>query len=345
MNTRKNVALVVGAQGVIGRNLVNHLRTLPDWDVIGLSRRPGDISVDLLDRDATHRKLSELSHVTHIFYAAYQDRPTWAELVPPNLAMLVNVVEALEPVAHGLKHVSLMQGYKVYGAHLGPFKTPARETDANHMPPEFNIDQQDFLEQRSKGKAWSWSALRPSVVCGFALGNPMNLTMVIAVYAAISKELGIPLRFPGKPGAYHSLLEMTDAGLLARAAVWAATDERCANQAFNINNGDLFRWSEMWPKIARCFDLETAPPLPMSLETIMADKEPLWNQMVRKHGLAPTPYKDVSSWRFGDFVFAWDYDVFADGTKARRFGLHEYIDTEQMFMNLFTGFRERRIIP
>ncbi|GHO87077.1 hypothetical protein KSZ_50830 [Dictyobacter formicarum] len=138
-----------------------------------------------------------------------------------------------------------MQGYKVYGAHLGPFKTPASGTDAPHMPPEFNVDQQNFLEQRQKGKTWTWSAIRPSVVGGFALGNPMNLAAVIAVYTSISKELGLPLRFPGKTGAYDKLLEMTDAGLLAHATVWTATDERCANQAFNINNGDLFRWSEM----------------------------------------------------------------------------------------------------
>lgn len=199
--------MVVGANGVIGRNLIDHLITLPDWDVIGVSRRSGEsvgrvryVAADLLNIDDTREKLNSLTEVTHIFYAAYQDRPTWAELVPPNLAMLVNTVETIEPIAPGLKHVSLMQGYKVYGAHLGPFKTPARETDANHMPPEFNIDQQDFLEQRQKGKAWTWSALRPSVVCGFSLGNPMNLAMVIAIYASISKELGIPLRFPGKPG-------------------------------------------------------------------------------------------------------------------------------------------------
>jgi nucleoside-diphosphate-sugar epimerase len=265
--------------------------------------------------------------------------------VPPNLAMLVNVVEAIEPIAPGLRHVSLMQGYKVYGAHLGPFKTPARETDPNHMPPEFNIDQQSFLEDRQKGKPWSWSAIRPSVVCGFALGNPMNLGMVIAIYGAMSKELGLPLRFPGKPGAYDNLVEMTDAGLLARATVWAATDERCANQAFNINNGDLFRWSEMWPKIARSFDLEVAPPLPMSLDVVMADKEPLWNAMVEKHGLARHPYKDVSSWRFGDAVFSCDYDMFADSTKARRFGFHEHIETETMFTNLIDDFRKRKVIP
>ncbi|NMO13432.1 SDR family oxidoreductase [Pyxidicoccus fallax] len=352
MSTKNKVALVVGAQGVIGRNLVTHLAALGDWDVIGLSRRGGApsgrvryVEVDLLNPEDCRAKLGGLTGVTHIFYAAYQDRPTWAELVPPNLAMLVNVVDAIEPIAPGLRHISLMQGYKVYGAHLGPFKTPARETDAPHMPPEFNVDQQAFLETRQKGRAWSWSAIRPSVVCGFALGNPMNLAMVIAVYAAMSRELGLPLRFPGRPGAYDALLEMTDAELLAKATVWAATDERCANQAFNINNGDLFRWSELWPKLAHAFGLEVAPPLPMSLEVVMADKEPLWKAMQEKHGLERHPYKDVSSWRFGDFVFAWDYDVLADGSKARRFGFHEYVDTEAMFLRLFADFRRRRVIP
>ena len=189
-------ALVVGARGVIGGNLIRHLEREGGWDVIGLSRRGGadsgpvrHLAVDLLDRDDALAKLSELSDVTHIFYAAYQDRPTWAELVGPNLAMLTNVVDAIEPVAPALEHISLMQGYKVYGAHLGPFATPAKEDDPPHMPPEFNVDQQQFLERRQTGASWTWSALRPSVVAGVGLGNPMNLAMVIAVYASISKEL------------------------------------------------------------------------------------------------------------------------------------------------------------
>src|SRR5258706_5982694 len=106
------VALVVGARGVIGTNLVEHLASLPDWRVIGLSRRGGvdvpgrlrHLAVDLLDPDDTRAQLSGLSEVTHVFYVAYQDRPSWAELVAPNLAMLVNVVDAIEPVAGGLRH-------------------------------------------------------------------------------------------------------------------------------------------------------------------------------------------------------------------------------------------------
>ncbi|GLR70760.1 SDR family oxidoreductase [Agaribacter marinus] len=351
MNINKKVALVVGDQGVIGKNLVKHLLSLPDWEIVGLSRREANehprirhIAVDLLNHGDSVKKLSGLTHITHIFYAAFQDRPTWSELVAPNLTMLVNVVEIIEKSSRNLKHVSLMQGYKVYGAHLGPFKTPAKESDPNHMPPEFNIDQQNFLEHKQAGKAWGWSAIRPSVVCGFSVGSPMNLAMVIAIYASITKELDLPLRFPGKATAYHNLLEMTDASLLAKATVWAATDEKCENQAFNISNGDLFRWDDLWPKIANYFDLDVAPPLQMSLNTVMNDKDNVWENMVKKYDLHYS-YDQVSSWGFGDAVFSWDYDFIADGTKARRLGFHEFIETESMFFDIFDSFRNKKVIP
>jgi nucleoside-diphosphate-sugar epimerase len=346
-----NTALVVGANGVIGTNLINHLQGLGTWNIIGLSRRGGTnskalsyISVDLLDKDDCIAKLGALSGITHIFYTAYQDRPTWAELVAPNLAMLVNVLNAIEPVAN-LQHVSLMQGYKVYGAHYGQFKTPAKESDDQLISTEFNLEQQYFLEKRQIGKDWSWSAIRPSVVGGTATGNPMNLAMAIAVYASLSKELGIPLRFPGKPGAYDKLLEMTDAGLLAQATVWAATSPQCANQAFNISNGDLFRWNDLWPKIAAYFDMPAAFPLQLSLAQVMADKEAVYEAMQDRYGLEKYPYRELSSWTFADSVFSWDYDFLGDGSKARRFGFHEFVDTEKMFFRLFDEMRIKRIIP
>ncbi|MBP0599589.1 SDR family oxidoreductase [Herbaspirillum sp. LeCh32-8] len=354
--SNKQTALVVGANGVIGSRLIEHLVTLPDWDVIGLSRRGGEdgangklrhVAVDLLDAGDARARLAPLEHVTHVFYAAYQHRPSWSELVAPNLAMLQHTVEAVEASAPGLRHVSLMQGYKVYGGHLGPFKTPARETDAQFMPPEFMFDQQRWLEQRQRecARRWNWSAMRPAVVGGAALGNPMNLALAIAMYAVMSKALGLPLRFPGKPGAYDKLVEMTDADLLAKATVWAATSEAGANQAFNIGNGDLFRWSEMWPKIAHYFGMEVGPPLPLNLADVMSDKAPLWQRIAEAHALAPHAYESLSSWGFADFVFSWDYDMFGDGSKARRFGFHDYVETERMFYRLFDEFRARKIIP
>lgn len=355
--TDRRTALVVGAHGVIGKTLLEHLASLSDWDVIGVSRRGGPdvtstdtgtlrhVAVDLLDAGATAAVLGALTEVTHVFYAAFQDRPTWSELVAPNVAMLVNTVEAVTVAAPGLEHVSLMQGFKVYGAHLGPFQTPAREDDPGHLPPEFNLDQQRYLQERSAQQPWSWSAVRPSVVMGTALGNPMNLLAVITVHAALSKALGVPLRFPGRPGAYDTLLELTDAGLLARATVWAATDPACAGQAFNITNGDLFRWNTMWPVLADLLEVPVGAPLAMSLADVMADKAPVWDRLVAEHDLAPTPFADVSSWAFGDAVFSWDYDFLSDSSKARRYGFSDHVDTRAMFAQLIADLRQQRIIP
>jgi nucleoside-diphosphate-sugar epimerase len=187
-----------------------------------------------------------------------------------NTDVLVNLVERVEAGSRSLEHVNLVEGSKWYGSHLGPYKTPAKEDDSRHMPPNFCYDQQDFLEQRQKGKRWSWSAVRPRAIYGFSVGSPMNLSLVIAVYAAISKALKLPLSFPGKPGAYRTLYQCSDSALLARAIEWMATEPKCANQAFNITNGDLIRWENLWPKLAGFFDMELAPPRHISLTRLMA---------------------------------------------------------------------------
>jgi progesterone 5beta-reductase/iridoid synthase-like 1,4-enone reductase family protein len=184
-------ALIAGATGVVGRNLQRHLLTLDDWDVIAVSRRKPDvegqyehIAVDLLDREQTLEALKRPRGVTHVFFSAYIERPTWAEMVAPNQTMLVNLMDAIETASPDLAHVNLMHGTKWYGNHLGPFKTPAKEDDPRHMPPNFYYDQQDLVAARQRGKTWTWSTARPHAICGFATGNPMNLVMVLAVYGA-----------------------------------------------------------------------------------------------------------------------------------------------------------------
>lgn len=131
---------------------------------------------------------------------------------PTSLALLANRIDAIEPIAPGLRHISLQQGGKAYGRHLGAFVTPAKETDPRHMPPNFYYDQQDYLTARQAGKAWNWAALRPELVCGPARGVLLNLMLLIGVYAAISKAYGLPLRFPGSLRAYGVLGQVTDAG-------------------------------------------------------------------------------------------------------------------------------------
>ena len=347
----KKVAVVAGALGVIGRHLAALLASLPGWAVIGLSRRSPDfptkatyLSVDLLDPEDCRAKLSGLSETTHVFYAALQGALD-ADNVAPNAAMLVNLIEALEPAAKSLEHVSLMQGGKVYGCHLGPYKTPAKESDPRHMPPDFYYDQEDFLKARQEGKRWSYSLIRPDFVCGFAVGNAMNLTTVIGVYAAISKELGLPLVYPGSRKAYERIAEVTDTHLLAKASHWAAATPKCANEAFNITNGDYFRWCHLWPRLAAFFGLEVGGPLPLSLAQQMADKGPVWRRIVEKHKLKPYAYEEIVQWPFGDFTFSAEWDFMIDTTKARRFGFAEAVDSAEMFVRMFTEMRRDRIIP
>ena len=189
-----------------------------------------------------------------------------------------------------------------------------------------------MVEAAAEGKDWTWSALRPSVVCGFALGIPMNLAMVIAVYAADLQALGRAAALSRQARRLPRADRDDRRRSARRATVWAATDPAAANEAFNINNGDLFRWNEMWPKLADYFEPRPRRPLPMSLADVMADKGPALEGDGRRHGTSlPPPTPDVSSWPFGDVVFSWDYDLIADGSKARRYGFHEYVDTAAMF--------------
>jgi nucleoside-diphosphate-sugar epimerase len=345
-------AVVVGAVGVIGRAIVERLTADPDWDVVALSRRIPDfettarhISVDLRDREATEAALAELTETTHVFYAAYQPMPTRAQEVAPNLELLVNAVEAIAAAAPGLEHVNLMQGGKYYGCHLGPFKTPAVEDDPRHMPPNFYYDQQDWLEAASADASWGWSALRPEAVCGFAVGNPMNLVMVIAVYAAICRELGVPFAFPGKPGAWTALYEVSDARILAHAAEWASTTPDCSGEAFNVTNGDYFRWCHVWPAFAEHFGLEHAEPRHISLTEFMADKEPVWDAIVGRHGLLQYGYDDIVSWGFGDAIFGSEWDIARSTLKARSYGFPAFVDSQDMFIDLFTELAERKVLP
>lgn len=344
--------IIAGVHGVIGRAAALHLAAQPDTQVIGLSRRtqpvlPGiqTVSVDLLDAAQVRERLGDVRDVTHIIFGAYIEKQTAAEKSTVNVAILRNLLDVVEETSPGLEHITFYQGGKAYGADLGPFKTPAREDDPRLMPPNFYYDQEDLLRQRQQGKGWSFSALRPEAVCGFATGNPMNLLTVIAVYAAISKELGIPLRFPGTQAAYTALYQVSSADILAQAADWAGTTPAARGEIFNITNGDYFRWQHMWPRIAKMFDMEWADPIPMPLATYMADKAPLWESMTQRYGLAPIPYEQVASWPFGDFIFASGFDNISSTIKARQAGFHACIDTQDMFAQQFAQLRADRVIP
>jgi len=346
-------ALIAGGLGVVGRSLVEHLENNPQWSVYGLSRRKPDfettaefISIDLLDVKECKAKLANLKTVTHIFFTPYAARKTFSEEITPNLAMLQNLIETMEQVAPNLKHVQLMLGAKWYGVQFGTqYKTPAKENDSRHMPPNFYYAQHDWLVKKQLGKSWTWSALLPHGVWGFSVGSEMNMLTSIAIYATLSKSAGVPLKFPGTPALYDTVYQIVDVSLLARAMLWTATTKKAENEIFNITNGDFTRWCHLWPRIAEFFDMEVGPVQNLNLQTVMSEKEPVWEKICEEHQLHPYTINDLATWKFMDYTFSNGFDQMSSLTKIRQAGWHEVLDTENTITQQLQYMRDKRIIP
>jgi nucleoside-diphosphate-sugar epimerase len=344
--------LLAGGLGVVGRALVEACQGAPGIALTLVGRRQPDvdsgaafIACDLLDREAAHARLGALRGITDIVHCAYAPAASREAEVAPNLALLRNLVEPVAAACPGLRHVTLMQGAKAYGTHLGPFTTPAEEADARHMPPNFYYDQQDWLAEAAARGGWNWTAWRPPTVFGFSIGSPMNILNGIAVYAAISRELGLPLRFPGTPKAYGILAQAVDAALIARAILWSQAEPRAAGQVYNITNGDSFRWSRLWPRFARACGMEAGEPQPIPLAEFMAGKAALWQRIAERHALRPIPYASLVDWPFTERTLKREYDFIFATTKLRLHGFTEQLDTAAMFAAQVARLRGMRVIP
>jgi hypothetical protein len=173
----------------------------------------------------------------------------------------------------------------------------------------------------------------------------MNQLMALALYASVSRELGLPLRFPGTTAAFRAVCQFTDASLLARAVLWAASNQACANQAFNIANGEFERWENIWPALAACFGMTPGPVQTIRLATVMADKEPVWARICEKYDLQPFRLAELVNWHFADRVYTRNFDQMSNLGKARRAGWTESLDTMTMFHGLLARLRAERLIP
>jgi nucleoside-diphosphate-sugar epimerase len=228
---------------------------------------------------------------------------------------------------------------------MGFFNTPAKERDPRIVQPNFYYDQEDLLRELAAERGFRVTVLRPEGVIGYAVGNPMNLLMVIAVYASISKALGQPLRFPGSLAAYDALYQVTDAELLAEATVWAGAAPQADGEVYNVTNGDQLRWRHLFPAFAKAFGMEHAEPQPVPLPEAMAGRADVWQRLVAEHDLVPTPYEDLVAWEFGQFIFTSGFDNVTSTVKLRQAGFADCLDTEDRFVELFGRLAAEKVIP
>ncbi|MDX6461027.1 MAG: hypothetical protein QOH35_3171 [Acidobacteriaceae bacterium] len=350
-------ALVVGATGIVGLNLATLLADQPDWQVYGLARNPKPgkgvqaVAADLLKPDALRDAIAGIEP-THVFLTTWMRQPTEAENIKVNAAMVRNVLDALSSAA-SVQHVALVTGLKHY---LGPFEnygkgklpaTPFREEQGRLEVANFYYAQEDEVFAAAQRDGFTWSVHRPHTIIGYALGNAMNMGVTLATYATICRETGLPFLFPGSGVQWNGLTDMTDARLLARHLQWASTTPAAQNEAFNVVNGDVFRWSWMWQQIARWFDIEPAafPGKGTPLELQLADKAPVWAEIARRHNLAEPDLKVLASAWHTDADLGRPIEVLTDMSKSRKLGFLDYQPTDESFFDLFAKLREQRIIP
>ena len=349
-------AVIAGATGLIGSNLAEHLVS-KGWEVYGVARKPETgirgvrpVAADLLEPASLRTALASIDP-THVFFTTWVRRASEEENIAANGALVRNLLAALDR-SRNLRHAALVTGLKHY---LGPFEyyakvkpdTPLREEMPRLPFPNFFYAQEDALFDAARGRDFTWSVHRSHTTIGYSVGTSMNMGVTLAVYATICRETGRPFVFPGSLQQWEGLTDVTDARILAKHLEWAATSAAGRNQAFNIVNGDIFRWRWLWPKLAADFGIGAAvyPGRATPLEPQLAGAGRAWADIAAKHGLAEADLSKLASAWHTDMDLGREIEVVTDMTKSRLAGFHEYQPTLGSFLDLFARLRRERIIP
>ena len=290
--------LVAGASGVIGTAAVEHFARLPGWRVTALSRRRpvvaddlvfDHLSVDLRDGAACAAAVAGLQSVTHLVHAAVAEAPGLATgwrnpaTIADNGALFANLLAPLAQ-AGTLRHVSLLQGAKAYGAHVHPVTVPCHEDQPRDDHPNFYWLHEDLLRKTASASGFDFTIWRPQVLLGWAPGAAMNPVAAIGAYAALCQARGAAFVLPGSSEA---LWELVDAALLAEAMAWAVDAPAAAGETFNLTNGDVFVLRHHWPELAQRLGLASEGVAPAGFHALFADPQAQadWQELVRLHGL------------------------------------------------------------
>jgi len=355
--------VVAGATGLVGNAALRHFGASARCEVIALSRRqPRElygarhVPVDLTDAAQCGRIAPELQGATHLIYAALYEAPNlvdgWRDeqQIRTNDLMLRHLMAALEPVAPQLAHVALLQGTKAYGVHVRPLVVPAREGRSEmYQQPNFYWAQENFLRALQQGKRWHWSILRPVLIVGLAMGGAMDLIPPLGVYATVLREQGRALDYPG--GAAR-VSQAVDVDLLARAIAWSGEAEAARNEAFNVTNGDVFTWENVWPAIADALEMKPGSAVPLSLAREYPKWIAPWEELRRRHDLVSPGLEAFVGLSFQYADYSMRHGQAESGppsivstVKINQAGFTEMMDTEAMFQKWFRQARAQRLLP
>jgi nucleoside-diphosphate-sugar epimerase len=354
--------LIVGASGLVGAAAIDAF--LEDgWDVVSTSRRAPEVfsakefahfSLDLTDERACEAAIGQLRGITHVVYAAVFELPGliagWKsrQQMQGNLAMLRNI---LEPLARrgSLEHVTLLQGTKAYGVHHHPIRIPSRESEPRDAHENFYWLQEDFVREHSQRHRYAWTIFRPPLIVGPNHGVAMNLPPVIGAYAALRHYEGKPFSYPG---GVSYVAEAVDTRVVADALVWAARAPGAQGEHFNISNGEVFEWRDMWGAMAETLGVEVGDDEPTRVATYLSEREGLWRHIVEEHDLRPLSISELvgESHHYADFQFAYGAKrppppALMSTVKLHQAGFCRVENTEASLRHWLETLVSRRVLP
>ena len=352
--------LVVGALGVVGRAVMERCAGRAGLQVVGLARRAPDfapgatwVSADLRDAAATRAALAPHRDTTHVVYAALNEQPNllhgWRD--PDNVAlntlMLNHTLAALDTAP--LARMTLLQGTKAYGVHTRrPMRVPAREHDAIRDHANFYFDQHDLVAAHAQRRGYRWTIFRPQIVLGNAVGSAMNPVATLGVYATLMRELGQPLACLGHP---QLLTECTDARLIASAIEWAWGETKAHDEVFNITNGDVLLWANLFERLAREFAVPLGAASTARPSQDMPRHADLWRGIAQRHNLRVADMDALIglSWQYAEATWAslrpFPVPPLVSTIKLRQAGFGDCIDTEESIVDHLNAMREQRYLP
>jgi len=233
--------------------------------------------------------------------------------------------------------------------HTGrPMRIPAREQDAVRDHANFYFNQQDLLAEYAARAGLGWTIFRPQIVLGVALGSAMNPVATLGAYAALSREAGRPLAYPGHP---HLLTECTDARLIAKAIEWAWHEPRAHGQAFNIANGDVVVWASLFERLAEFFGMPLGPPVHDRMRDTMPAQAEQWQRIARRHRLRVGDLASLIglSWQYADATWAARHPLplppLVSTIKLRQAGFGDCIDSEQCVIEHLQAMQRLGYLP
>jgi nucleoside-diphosphate-sugar epimerase len=354
--------LIAGASGLVG-TAAAHAFLDKGWRVIAASRRKPELlahrdcqhlALDLQDSAACRSAAHGLRNVTHVVYTAVYELPGliqgWsdAEQISTNGQMLRNLLEPLTELAE-LQHVTILQGTKAYGAAVQAMRVPGRESQRRVEHPNFYWLHEDYIASKAAACGFDYTILRPQLIVGPNHGVVMNLPPVVGAYAALRHHEGLPFSHPG--GA-DWVWEAADVRLVGDACVWAATNDCARGETYNLTNGEVFLWRDMWPAIADVLGVETGPDEPLSIAEYLSSRTGMWDEVVHKHNLQPITLPTLlgESHHYADMCFVCGANeppppTFVSTVKIKQAGFTDTYNSEASFCHWLHDLQTRKVLP